>query len=220
VTAYANQDINRAYTRYDEGEPIQGNVTIRVNGTKIATEELNQGELIIDIGSLNEGSNEIRIILRVPGRGSLGTETAVKESTVVVKTTCSKEELEHCGEEHVIDESIWYLCKQVDEKNMDECQGCFNNGGIWTALGCIPTDPTGLIQTLIKIGLMVGGGIATLIILAGGFMLSISQGDPKKTSEAKEMISAAVIGLIFIVFSISILQLIGVQILQIPEFGE
>jgi hypothetical protein len=67
---------------------------------------------------------------------------------------------------------------------------------------------------------MVGGGIATLIILAGGFMLSISQGDPKKTSEAKEMISAAVIGLIFIVFSISILQLIGVQILQIPEFGE
>ncbi len=67
---------------------------------------------------------------------------------------------------------------------------------------------------------MIGGGVALIIILAGGFQLTISQGDPKKTSEAKELITSALIGLVFIIFSVAILQLIGVQILQIPEFGE
>jgi hypothetical protein len=76
-----------------------------------------------------------------------------------------------------------------------------------------------MIKVLIRIGLMIGGGVALLIILAGSFILSASQGDPKKTSEAKEMITSAIIGLVFIILSVSILQLIGVQILRIPGFG-
>jgi hypothetical protein len=113
----------------------------------------------------------------------------------------------------------WDLCKQVSGHMRDECDACFKQGGVWTAVGCIARDPIDLIQTLIKIGLSIGGGIALLIILAGAFTLTVSQGDPKKTSEAKEMITSAIIGLIFIIFSVAILQFIGVQILRIPEFG-
>lgn len=113
------------------------------------------------------------------------------------------------------------LCTQVKNINSAiKCTDCANLNGVWTALGCIYTDSTNIIQTLIKIGLLIGGGITLLIILAGSFILTISQGDPKKTSEAKEMITSAIIGLIFIIFSVSILQLIGVEILQIPQFGE
>jgi len=114
------------------------------------------------------------------------------------------------------------FCLQInDVDKRDKCFECFNQSpsGVWTAVGCIPTDPVDIIQTLLKIGLMLGGGVSLLIILAGSFMLSTSEGDPKKTSEAKEMITAAIIGLIFIIFSVSILQLIGVQILHIPGFG-
>ncbi len=115
----------------------------------------------------------------------------------------------------------WKLCHQLQEGDArGNCLSCLSSQGIWTAVGCIPTNPVNMIQVLIRIGLMIGGGVALLIILAGSFVLSTSQGDPKKTSEAKEMITSALIGLVFIIFSVSILQLIGVQILQIPGFGQ
>lgn len=115
-------------------------------------------------------------------------------------------------------EVLWKLCDQVvdGERKLQ----CINCSGVWTAVGCIPTDPTNMVQALVTIGLFIGGGVTLLIILAGSFVLSTSQGDPKKTSDAKEMITSAIIGLIFIIFSVSILQLIGVQILQIPGFGQ
>lgn len=121
-------------------------------------------------------------------------------------------------EADLVDEAF-RLCRQAGDQE-DICLACSAAGGVWTALGCIPTNADQMIQVIIRIGLLIAGGIATLIILAGSFMLSVSQGDPQKTTEAKEMITAAIIGLVFIIFSVSILQLIGVQILQIPEFGQ
>ena len=58
------------------------------------------------------------------------------------------------------------------------------------------------------------------MILVGAFMLSVSQGDPNKTKEAKEIITSAIIGLLFVIFSVTILQFVGVEILHIPGFGE
>jgi hypothetical protein len=118
------------------------------------------------------------------------------------------------------------LCRQAGAEGSDahqECMDCVGDEidvqGVWTAVGCIPTDHTKIVQVFIKLGLMIGGGVALLLILIGSFMLSVSQGDPKKTSEAKEMITSAIIGLIFIIFSVSILQFIGVNILHIPGFA-
>ena len=65
----------------------------------------------------------------------------------------------------------------------------------------------------------MGGGVALIMTLAGGFILSTSQGDPQKANQAKEMITNSVIGLLFVIFSVIILQFIGVTILQIPGFG-
>ena len=42
----------------------------------------------------------------------------------------------------------------------------------------------------------------------------------KGIKEAKEMITSAIVGSLFIIFSITILQFIGVSILHIPGFGE
>jgi hypothetical protein len=91
--------------------------------------------------------------------------------------------------------------------------------GIWTAVGCVETDPTKMTATVMKVALSVAGGVTILVILAAGFLFSTSQGDPKRTSEAKEMMTSAVVGLLFIIFSVTILQFIGVNVLQIPGFG-
>jgi hypothetical protein len=113
------------------------------------------------------------------------------------------------------------LCGQL--KNESDawiaCESCREKNGIWTAVGCISANPGQMIATLVKIGINIGGGVALLMILAAGFMFSTSQGQPDKTKEAKEMMQSAIIGLLFIIFSVTILQFIGVEILQIPGFG-
>lgn len=114
------------------------------------------------------------------------------------------------------------LCSQIkkDTDQYEACQTCFRVDGIWTAIGCIPSNPESVIKTVITIGLAAGGGIVLIMILVGSFMLSVSQGDPNKTKEAKEIITSAIIGLLFVIFSVTILQFIGVEILHIPGFGE
>ena len=91
--------------------------------------------------------------------------------------------------------------------------------GIYTAIGCIGADSESIVTRLVRIGLGIAGGVALLMILAGAFMFSTSQGDPKKAGEARELITSAVLGLIFIIFSVTLLQFIGVSVLRIPGFG-
>ncbi len=116
------------------------------------------------------------------------------------------------------------LCKQAgSEEQFLKCSSCLGTEGdvkgIWTAVGCIKTEPQAIIQTVVRIGISIGGGIALLMTLVGGFMLTTSQGDPKRVQEGKEMITSSVIGIIFVLFSVVILQFIGVTILRLPGFG-
>jgi hypothetical protein len=119
------------------------------------------------------------------------------------------------------------LCSQASktvigaatESPFQQCTNCFSKNGIWTAVGCIETKPQSIIQAVVKIGVGIGGGIALLMTLVGGFLLTTSQGDPKRTQEGKEMITSSVIGILFVLFSVVILQFIGVTIFRIPGFG-
>lgn len=132
------------------------------------------------------------------------------------------------GEEAAVEP--YKICDQIDRNqsylqdaynNCIECVGGIETGseGIWTAIGCIPRDPTAIVQNLLRIGLGIGGGVALLMILAAGLLFSTSQGDPKRTGQAKELLTAAITGLLFIIFSVTILQFIGLTVLKIPGFG-
>jgi len=92
--------------------------------------------------------------------------------------------------------------------------------GIQTALGCIPTkDTTQFVGWLLKFAIGIGGGIAFLLMIFGGFKIITSSGNPEAVKAGQELITSALMGLIFIIFSVFLLQLIGVKILQIPGFG-
>lgn len=99
-------------------------------------------------------------------------------------------------------------------------QFCTTNGsqGIQTALGCISTDPSKFIGSLLTIGIGLAGGIAFLLILFGGFQILTSAGNPEQLNAGKELVSSAIAGLLLIIFSIFILKVIGVNILGIPGF--
>lgn len=115
------------------------------------------------------------------------------------KPPCAPDGLEEIGKNK--DNKILYKCKFID-----------------TALGKIPTSFEGFISALFGILLSVSGGLALILIIISGYRIMASQGNPEKLKEAKESLTSAIIGLLFIIFSSFILKVIGVDILQIPSF--
>ncbi len=95
---------------------------------------------------------------------------------------------------------------------------CNGNAGINTAIGCIPTDPTALINSLLRVVTVAAGGVALLLMAFGSLQMIVSAGNQDLLKAGRERFSSAVIGLLFIIFSVLLLQIIGVNILSIPGF--
>lgn len=90
-----------------------------------------------------------------------------------------------------------------------------------TALGGIDVNhPEKFIGSIFSILLSVAGVVALLLIITAGYQLALSQGNPEKVKAARERLTAAIVGLMFIIFSVAILQVIGVDILHLPGFSK
>lgn len=87
-----------------------------------------------------------------------------------------------------------------------------------TALGDIPTDPTAFAGKILGIGIGIAGGVALILMVIGSIRVVISRGDPKNVAVGREMIVAAIFGLLFLIFSVLILKFIGAQILPTNPF--
>lgn len=115
------------------------------------------------------------------------------------------------------------LCDQLTTENnyRGKCWECQNqkNGGIWSAIGCLPTDFSALINKYVfTTGVGIAGGIAFLYFLYGAFVILTSSGNAEKMEEAKQIITSSLAGLLLIIFSVFLLKTIGVDILQLPGF--
>lgn len=88
-----------------------------------------------------------------------------------------------------------------------------------TAIGSIPTNPIAFIERLFSIVLSLAGVGALGLLIYGGYNYMVSRGDPEKIKGARETITSAIIGLLFIIFSLVILQVIAGDILNIPGFN-
>ena len=88
-----------------------------------------------------------------------------------------------------------------------------------TAFGDIPINVTSAISAIFAVLLSFSGGIVLLIIIFAGYRIMTSGGDQEKLKGAREMLTAGIIGLLFIIFSVTILRIIGVDILHIPGFA-
>lgn len=102
---------------------------------------------------------------------------------------------------------IWY---------QDDLTRCTSVG---TAIGRIAVQPIGFIASLFSFMLYIAGVGATLLIIYSGFRLLTSRGNKEIIQAARERLTAAIIGVIFIILSLVILQLIAVNILRIPGFA-
>jgi hypothetical protein len=80
-------------------------------------------------------------------------------------------------------------------------------------------NPQGFINDLFKFVLMIASAAALLILIYAGYIYMTSGGDKTKIQGARETITSAIAGLLFLIFSITILEIIGVDILALPGFG-
>lgn len=95
----------------------------------------------------------------------------------------------------------------------DKCQM------IKTAIGDVTPSPQGLIRTMFRLVLGLSGGIALILIIISGYKFMASGNNPESFQAAKDTLVSAIVGLLFIIFSFVILQVIGVDILRIPGFN-
>lgn len=100
-----------------------------------------------------------------------------------------------------------------------QCASSNNQGGcsqVDTAIGPITATPGGIAGSIMTILMSLSGGVAILLVIAAGYQLITSQGNPEKVKEGRERLISAIVGLLFIIFSVAILQIIGIDILHIP----
>ncbi len=88
-----------------------------------------------------------------------------------------------------------------------------------TAIGCVPTKPLEFIQTGFKFILAISGGLAFLMMLLGAFRMLTSAGNPETLQGGRDRFQSAIIGLLFVIFAVLLLQIIGFDILKLPGFG-
>lgn len=110
----------------------------------------------------------------------------------------------------------------IDQKDVDIISSCLSTEGpgnpclfgvCKTAIGDIPANPFNLAQKVITFGIGLAGGIALILMVIGSIRVLTSSGDQQRLSAGRDMIVAALAGLLFLIFSIIILHFLGVNVL-------
>lgn len=95
--------------------------------------------------------------------------------------------------------------------------------GFDTAIGCIPyggtTDTNDIAGFFLGWGLGIAGGVAFVLMVFASFQIMTSSGDPRRLQAGKELLTSSIAGLLLLIFSVYILRIVGVDILQIPGLG-
>lgn len=91
---------------------------------------------------------------------------------------------------------------------------CDAQGNCETEIGMITIEPSGVVNTVLNYSLVLGGSLALLLIIYGGFKLVTSAGNAREISNGKEIIQYAIIGLLLIVFSVTLVRVVQGGILQ------
>lgn len=110
--------------------------------------------------------------------------------------------------------SLAPLCPPEDMSPQGYCTS------IATALGSkISTEPQFFVRDIFTLVLSIGGIAAVVFFIQAGYTLMTSAGSKDKVGAAREQMTSAIMGLIFIILSVTILEFIGINILHLPGFA-
>lgn len=98
-------------------------------------------------------------------------------------------------------------------------EGDCGQGYVDTAVGCVPIGSLNdTMAFVLKWVFLAAGGIIVALIIKNGFTLLTSSGNPEKLKEVRESVISLVSGILLIIFSLTILKIVGADILGLPGF--
>lgn len=109
------------------------------------------------------------------------------------------------------------VCTSVGFESQCDANGS-RGPAIKTAIGCIHTNPAEFVKDVMTFVIGISGGLAFLLMILGAFQMLTSAGNPDTLHAGRERLTSAVIGLLIVIFATLLLQIIGLDILQIPGF--
>lgn len=96
--------------------------------------------------------------------------------------------------------------------------GSCGDQAIDTALGCLNVDTTGFTTQLLTFLAGIAGGVALIIMLGATIQIMTGGDNAEQVKKGKELFTGAVTGILFIVFSVTLLKIIAGDIIQLPGF--
>ncbi len=96
----------------------------------------------------------------------------------------------------------------------DECMRCGRDNGYYSAIGCVRFSLTDFItRWVFGFGVGVAGLFALGCIILAAIKIQLSQGQAETVQQSREMMTSCILGLLLIVFSVFLLNFVGVTIL-------
>ncbi|GAB4026386.1 MAG: hypothetical protein Fur0011_1930 [Candidatus Microgenomates bacterium] len=95
-------------------------------------------------------------------------------------------------------------------------EGCTN--GINTALGCLPYNTKGFTISLLTFLAGTAGAISLVIMLIATIQIMTGGNNAEQVKKGKELFASAITGLLFIIFSVTLLRIVAGDIIQLPGF--
>lgn len=99
---------------------------------------------------------------------------------------------------------------------IDPTAGC--GKGINTGLGCLPYETSGFTTSLLTFLAGVAGAISLVIMLVATFQIMTGGDNAEQVKKGKELFTGAITGLLFVVFSVTLLKIIAGGIIKLPGF--
>ncbi len=101
-------------------------------------------------------------------------------------------------------------------------------GRVYTQLGCLGTNlggfqqegaAAGVVQALLNVIFSIVGGVGFLTLIYASFIIMTSQSNPERMNYGKKMVVGAIVGIIFSLSSVFMINLLASGVLKIPGFS-
>lgn len=96
---------------------------------------------------------------------------------------------------------------------------CNGGTGIDTALGCMPFETTGFTTSLLSFLAGTAGAISLILMLVATIQIMTGGDNAEQVKKGKELFTGAITGLLFIIFSVTLLKIIAGDIIKLPGFN-
>ena len=88
-----------------------------------------------------------------------------------------------------------------------------------TALGCMPVSTEGFTSALLTFLAGTAGAISLIIMLMATIQIMTGGDNAEQVKKGKELFTGAITGLLFIIFSVTLLKIIAGDVIQLPGFN-